>query len=759
MHLSPDQQRAVDSHSKYIAIIAGAGSGKTLVLTERIARMIDDDPSAATKILALTFTAKAAGEMKRRLNKKLGPAASKLSVKTFHSFGLEIIRLYPYYAGLQEKFEVAGGAVRAQYAKQIIKQKKISGDPKEILGKISAIKGMNGPCPPEFAGVFYAYNDMLRAANQIDIDDMIWLPVNMLQTHADIREALHAKFEHILIDEYQDTNDIQNSLVELSMSEVASLCIVGDDDQCIYEWRGSRPNYIRDFAQRDDVEKIVLAENYRSQKNVVTLANQFISHNQVRIEKEMTAKLRALAPPEFYRLKDASDEAQLISGIIDLLCKENTYSYSDVAILVRSSKQAPDICDALAAHGIPYSRRQDSANNEFLSFFCVLYSILNPKSTTNLSKAINYPSTVLDNFTFMDLAEDNGWDKLPVPEVFNHLANGDASWLQQAEFAKRFLKLRDLSQRVARDENTPVLSILTELLEFYRDQGIPQGSNIQWLEQTIAIASEWESNAENPSLSAFIDYVSCATANEEELIAPETKDKVSVMTCHKSKGLEFPIVFIPGVQVGCFPNDFFIQSEMDVEAERRLLYVAMTRAKERLYVSSFENPYGSPENCIVRQGFVAEMPLLMEWRRKRREALKLDVEPPADSFHINAEPHYEVKCRPEFIAEKPKVPNEEKPVADAPSIGTETARPNLENDPHLRWLAEFQSKREKALPHESEPPRRVLERPTPVSNNSFDRVYYDYYDPAKVQPSQVVCFDVCSDCGREKHGLPCIHDL
>lgn len=156
MHLSPDQQRAVDSHSKYIAIIAGAGSGKTLVLTERIARMIDDDPSAATKILALTFTAKAAGEMKRRLNKKLGPAASKLSVKTFHSFGLEIIRLYPYYAGLQEKFEVAGGAVRAQYAKQIIKQKKISGDPKEILGKISAIKGMNGPCPPEIAGVFYA---------------------------------------------------------------------------------------------------------------------------------------------------------------------------------------------------------------------------------------------------------------------------------------------------------------------------------------------------------------------------------------------------------------------------------------------------------------------------------------------------------------------------------------------------------------------------------------------------------------------------
>jgi len=304
MELTIQQKRAVESDSQYIAILAGAGSGKTKTLTERICYLIKEKGTKPTEILALTFSVKAAQEMKKRIINNLGDETKGLWVKTFHSFGLEMLRKYYHdFPSSNTKFEIIDPSTKLSFIKKILSAQKSALTPEETIHSISEIKNKIKPCEEDFEIIFREYNQHLRNNNLVDLDDLIWLTVDMLKKSEIAREYLHNKFKYVLIDEYQDTNDIQNEMVNLMLSPTASLCIVGDDDQCIYEWRGSKPQYIREFSKRKDVETIFLSDNFRSQRFVVELANKFILHNNNRIEKQMCPRLDVSVKPRQIRVR------------------------------------------------------------------------------------------------------------------------------------------------------------------------------------------------------------------------------------------------------------------------------------------------------------------------------------------------------------------------------------------------------------------------------------------------------------------------
>lgn len=706
MDFTKNQQCAIESNSQNIAILASAGSGKTLVLTERVCRIIKEGKAKPGSVLALTFTGKAAGEMKRRISQKLGAESKDIWIKTFHSYGLQLLRTYFAFAGLQDRFEIIGQGTKLQYVNRAVRESETFCDAKIAQGTISRIKNGSISCPQDFRAIFDAYNEMLRAANQIDVDDMVWLAVKLLRNNREVREAVSANFTHVFIDEFQDINEIQNELVDLTLAKDSSLCVVGDDDQCIYEWRGSRPEHIQELARRRNVERIYLTENFRSQKRIVEVANRLINHNSIRIKKEMVAQLRELAFPDFYRVLDEQNEAELISNIIHELCVENTYNYSQVAILTRTSKQMIEICDALKRRSIPYTKSSEKESNDFFEFLHVLYAILNVNFGTNIVKAVNFPKPVLDTFTYQDICEDNDWHGIRAQEAFGRIyENEDIVWDGGDIFRARYGKINGMRKALSDEPQRSTTDILEELLEFYHSEAKYESGEdkVACAEQCLSIAHEWQQTTGESSLSSFLDYVACAVANEELAFSSKAMEAVNVMTCHRSKGLEFPVVFVPGVQLGVFPNDDFIRQEEDIEPERRLLYVAMTRAKERLYITCYKNPYSLSKNPAVKQSFIAEMPELIEWRKIRRGY--------TNETETSTKKSYRVYEESQFHSAYSYPMKNDVPMHGYPA-GNDTGKSGLE-------------------------------------------VCDEFIKPQEGREIKI-CYANCSDCPREKAGLPCL---
>ncbi len=618
MELTPQQKSAVTSNSQFIAILAGAGSGKTKTLTERICDLINNKNIKPEEILALTFSSKAAQEMKKRIHQNLGEESKGIWVKTFHSFGLEILKLnHQNFEEKSQRFEIVDTATKNRHIKSLINLHKLEAFPKDILSFISKIKNKIVNCSSDFEAVFDKYNQILRENNLVDLDDLVWLAVDIIKKNSNIQAHLHKRFKHILIDEYQDINDIQNELVSLILSPSASLCIVGDDDQCIYEWRGSKPQYIKEFASRNNVEKIFLSDNFRSQERVVELANKFISNNKDRLEKSMIPRVEARSTPLFYMLGGIEQEASFIANTIKKLYEAEMHKYNDFAILIRSGKQSEALTYALNTSEIPYSFQKEESGTEFTMLLTVLYSIMDYTFNNNISRAINFPDTSLDNFTYMDLRDDNGLNELSILDTLEHLFNSNLTWEGCQKFRKRYEYIKYLSQK-NKFEKMKVTDILTELYGFYDSEEVKTTefkNQLQIVNSVIKIAQEWEKTTNDLSIRAFIDYLVCAIENNEELDNSNSDDAVNILTCHRAKGLEFPIVIIPGVHVGSFPNDYFIKSESDLEQERRLFYVAMTRAVERLIITCYEHPYSAKGSSIIKNGFIAEIPEIVEWTK------------------------------------------------------------------------------------------------------------------------------------------------
>lgn len=616
--LTDSQLTAIKSESKRIAVIAGPGSGKTRVLTERICNLILRKGVIEGTILALSYSSKAAKEVRKRLKNQLGDTYYKVAAKTFHSFGLQIIRENFDLLGYTETLDILTTNTRNKILRKILNNNNI--DDKSLMDyslKISQVKNGEPLVDPVLIKILDQYNKELKRINTIDFDDMIALPLKLLQQNPEIHNKYRRKFKHILIDEVQDLNDYQIQLLQLLLNDETSLFVVGDDDQCIYEWRGAKPDFLKAIVSEDEIEVIKLEDNFRSDSAIVSISGSLIGNNELRIKKNTTArKLRknsqlvsseATIAKRFY---DPASEANYIAEEIDKLVSSGTYNYNDFAVLIRNTAQAGAIKMAFERSGIPCFE-QISESCEYDEFIHVLKTIINFNKNNGINKAINYPIMIMDNFLYAEISEKIKLEQgTSVLEGFEILYNMEDDFEDSDVFRNRYRTLKELHEQVS---ELSVSSILIQLLDLYSKEPFANykkaKEKLEYIHNLLDIAKDFEttcisSEKDTVPLQEFLDYITLSSQDESSETTPDSA--VNLMTCHKSKGLEFPVVFIPGVQVGVFPKSFFIRSKKELEAERRLFYVSITRAINKLYITCYENPFVG--DGIVKRGFLAEIP-------------------------------------------------------------------------------------------------------------------------------------------------------
>lgn len=622
VNLTASQERAVTTNSKRCVVVAGPGSGKTRVLTERIAYLIETQGVAPEKILAITFTNKAAGEMRKRIYDRLATRTTSVDVRTFHSFGLGLLRECNEYTGLSPNFEIASSSTVDR-----ILTKTLSHHGQSIIGQkslyrkaISNLKnGIKVASLPEIGKVFADYNRELRKEDLIDLDDMVYLPVQLLSKNEDVSNWVKSKYQHILVDEFQDVNEMQAQIFPYIIGVDTSFFFVGDDDQCIYEWRGARPKLLKRYANDNRSDTIYLEDNFRSQKGIVSISDLFIAHNSDRIPKRMNAKKHSAitgseikAVTSFNRFSSNFFEAAFIADEISRIIEAGKLRYDDIAILLRSNKmQGEAIRNALSNAEIPYSSTL-SGDRLYDDFLTVLRTVKDFNKKGNLSKAINFPTRVMDGILYNELKEQFDLGEISSLEGLRFLANCPYDFEMASTFKARYKLLSELSSN---SSSMKPSEIIAKLLEYYQSEdNVPADgiSKIQKALHILEVAVEFENVSDDvPKLDLFLDYIYTALQSENNVSIE--KGAVNIITCHKAKGLEFPIVFIPGVQVGIFPNDYFITTADKLEEERRLFYVSMTRAMERLYITSFDDPLkGSDRSEAIREGFIAEVPEVVQ---------------------------------------------------------------------------------------------------------------------------------------------------
>ena len=446
------------------------------------------------------------------------------------------------------------------------------------------------------------------------MDDFIKKAVELLKNHPEIQQIYHRKYRYVLIDEFQDINKPQETMLELLSSKTTNIFLVGDDDQCIYEWRGSSPQILNDFINQQGVEVIRLEDNFRSDSDIVNLSEGFIKNNLRRIRKNFfprKAKNDSSTKKIHYKkLNSAEMEGEEIAKqIIDLKTK-NGYQNGEFAILVRSQKQISPITEALQKKGIPYVESQAKDIN-FINFIRVLMAINNLNSDKNIMSAINFPNRVIGNVTYRNIKNRYFWGTLTVNAVLKNMYKMTDEFTNCDVFKARYKLLKYLNEN---QSHYTVPDIIEQLIVYYKSEiymsSEEKNINIKLSEQVLEIAKKYCSECDNAcTLQDFIDYLQFVLQSDDE--TEIDAEKVNIMTCHKAKGLEFPVVFIPGVQIGIFPNDYFVKNEADLEQERRLFYVTMTRAINYLYITCYENPLYIPaENSVIKRSFITEITTL-----------------------------------------------------------------------------------------------------------------------------------------------------
>ena len=426
--LTPSQQQAVYSKSDRIAVVAGPGSGKTRILTERIYSLVKNEGVDEKTILALTYSAKAAKEMRKRLRDRFGNDIYKLSVLTFHSFGLKIIRNNYDLLGYTEDFDILQSVSKNKVIRDILKDEDIS--EKEIPNYaqlISRAKSENNISDPGLQNIVKAYNARIKSMNAIDFDDMIALPNKLFSEHPEILKQVWKTYRYVLVDEVQDLDLKQVEMLNHITAGGASIFVVGDDDQCIYEWRGAMPDFLKKLVSNSEYEVIRLQENFRSNSAIVKISDSLIVHNIKRIAKKLLPKKQEkhILPDNTVakRCMSQQDEALFITQTIEKYVDEGKYNYSDFAVLVRRAQQAEAVKSSLEAASVPYFE-QTSDNGEYNDFLPVLQTVANFQTRNGINRAINFPSMIMDNFLFEDIIEKYNFDrKLPIAEIFHLLYN------------------------------------------------------------------------------------------------------------------------------------------------------------------------------------------------------------------------------------------------------------------------------------------------------------------------------------------------
>ena len=633
--LNPAQREAVLATEGPLLVIAGAGSGKTRVLTYRVAHLIHAVGAKPSEILAITFTNKAAGEMRERLEDLLGPKSRGLWVLTFHAACGRILRREAQRLGYRSNFTIYDQADQIRLVKQCLEE--LERDPKRftprgIHEQISRAKNrLVGPdeyanrvqsfYDQTVADVYGLYQRRLFASNAVDFDDLLMLTVDVLERFPEAREKWENAFRYILVDEYQDTNHAQYRLLQLLAEKSMNLCAVGDPDQSIYGWRGAEISNILDF-ERDfpGTRTIALEQNYRSTNSILRAANSVIEHNRERKPKELFSELGEGEPVRVAEVEDEHAEARFVAaGIAGLV--EQGWGGDEVSVFYRTNAQSRVLEDVLVRQGVAYQviggpRFYERA--EIKDLIAYLQAIDNPYDAVSLTRIANRPRRGIGDASLarlqawadaqgrslweaVEFADDAGVGAAPLRAV-----QGFRTLLLSLQSGALELPVSELVQRVL-DQSGYI-----EALEAERT--IEAQGRIENLQELVGVAREYQETADEPSLSHFLQEISLYS--DQDSIRGE-ESLVTLMTLHNAKGLEFRAVYLIGMEEGIFPHSRSIE-EQGIEEERRLCYVGMTRAKELLTLThaSTRALWGA-RNYNMPSRFLDELPVDAERERLR----------------------------------------------------------------------------------------------------------------------------------------------
>lgn len=589
--LNNKQKEAVDITDGPILILAGAGSGKTRVLTTKVAYLVNEKDIDPHNILAITFTNKAAKEMKERVLNMLGPVAYNIQISTFHSLGLLILKENYEKLGYQKNFTILDSDDTLTVIKKILKEmnldpktynprtikNKISSAKNELLDSESYSKFANSDYEQIITDVFRKYEKKIKQNNSVDFDDLLILPIKLFKENPNILQTYQERFKYLLVDEYQDTNEAQYILIKMLSAKNKNICVVGDIDQSIYGFRGANYRNILNFEKDyPNANIVLLEENYRSTSNILNVANDIIKNNKKRKEKNLWTKNEDGEKIKYHRSYDEQDEAHYVMDKIKRLIKSGEKK-SEIAVLYRTNAQSRNMEEALLRENIPYKvvgsfyfyNRKEI--KDLISYLKLIY---NQNDDVSLMRVINVPKRQIGPKTIENLAIKATSKGISLYEA---IESG-----KELEFKKIIEKIKKQSEDISLTDLVDLILNETGIKkELENEKTLEAEVRLENLEEFKSITKNFEENNGIISLAEFLMEISLVSDIEEH---KNNNDVVTLMTVHSAKGLEFEHIFIIGLEEGIFPHSNSMDSSDDIEEERRLCYVAVTRAKKTLTI-------------------------------------------------------------------------------------------------------------------------------------------------------------------------------
>ncbi|WP_182275107.1 DNA helicase PcrA [Bacillus velezensis] len=630
--LNPVQQEAVKTTDGPLLLMAGAGSGKTRVLTHRIAYLMAEKHVAPWNILAITFTNKAAREMKERVESILGPGADEIWISTFHSMCVRILRRDIDRIGINRNFSILDTADQLSVIKGILKERNIDPkkfDPRSILGSISSAKNELIE-PEEFAktaggyydqvtsDVYTDYQKKLLKNQSLDFDDLIMTTIKLFERVPEVLEFYQRKFQYIHVDEYQDTNRAQYLLVKQLAARLENICVVGDSDQSIYRWRGADIANILSFEKDYPSANVILLEqNYRSTKRILQAANEVIKNNSNRKPKNLWTENDEGIKLSYYSGDNEFGEGQFVAGKIYELHSSGRRKLSDIAILYRTNAQSRVIEETLLKSGLNYNIVGGTKfydRKEIKDILAYLRLVSNPDDDISFTRIVNVPkrgvgATSLEKIA--SYAAMNGMSMFQAIKQVDFIGVSAKAANALDGFGEMIENLTNMQDYLSITELTEEILEKTEYREMLKaEKSIEAQSRLENIDEFLSVTKNFEQKSEDKSLVAFLtDLALIADIDQLDQKEEEAggKDAVTLMTLHAAKGLEFPVVFLMGMEEGVFPHSRSLMEEAEMEEERRLAYVGITRAEEELYLTNakmrtlFGRTNMNPESRFIRE--------------------------------------------------------------------------------------------------------------------------------------------------------------
>ncbi len=613
--MNPQQKEAVQATEGPLLIMAGAGSGKTRVLTHRIAYLVVEKEVYPSKILAITFTNKAAREMRERIDGILGNGTCEsMWVSTFHSMCVRILRRNIDRLGYSKSFSILDSSDQLTVVKNLMKEYNIDPkryEPRAILNTISSAKNegitcegfkttMNERNPFEkiVAQVYDGYTKRLKRNSSLDFDDLIMMTIRLFEEAPDVLEYYQNKFQYIHVDEYQDTNKTQYLLVKLLARKFRNICVVGDSDQSIYRWRGADITNILSFEKDyKDAKVIMLEQNYRSTKRILQAANSIIENNESRYPKVLRTDNPEGEKIVYYKAYNEQEEAQFVAQTIQQLMKKEGRKPGDFAILYRTNAQSRVMEEVLVKSNMNYQIVGGTKfydRKEIKDLLAYLRLIANNDDDLSLARIINEPKRSIGATSFEKIARYAIERDRSIFDAMQELLFIGLSGKAAASAEHFYAMISDLT---ARQEELTVTELVEEVIErsgyramLQNEKSIEAESRLENIEEFLTVTQAFEERSDDQSLIAFLtDLALIADIDSMDNGQKEEEGSIVLMTMHSAKGLEFPVVFIIGMEENIFPHSRSLESPEEMEEERRLAYVGTTRAEERLYLTSAQS--------------------------------------------------------------------------------------------------------------------------------------------------------------------------